>query len=49
MGVSSTLSGSVSTGQGTGVSRLFYYGTNVNLNVTTDSQSIITRLGDTRP
>ena len=49
MGVGSALSGSVSTGQGTGVSRLFYYGTNVTTNVTTDSQSIVTRLGDTRP
>jgi hypothetical protein len=49
MGVGSTLSGSVSTGQGTGVSRLFYYGTNTTLSVTTDAQSIVTRLGDTRP
>ena len=49
MGVGSALSGSVSTGQGTGVSRLFYYGTNTTTNVTTDAQSIVTRLGDTRP
>ncbi len=49
MAVGSTLAGSVRTGQGTGVSRLFYYGTNVNVNVTTDAQSILTRLGDTRP
>lgn len=48
MGVGSTLSGSVTTGQGTGVSRLFYYGTGVNLNVTTDAQSIVTKLGETR-
>ncbi len=37
------------TGQGTGVSTLLYYGTNATVNVTTDSQSIVTRLGDTRP
>ena len=49
MAVGSTLAGSVRTGQGTGVSRLFYYGTNVNVNVTTDALSILTRLGDTRP
>jgi hypothetical protein len=49
MGIGSTLSGSVSTGQGTGESRLFYYGTNTALNVTKDAQSIVTRLGDTRP
>lgn len=49
MEVGSTLAGSVRTGQGTGVSRLFYYGTNVNVNVTTDSLSRLTRLGDTRP
>lgn len=45
----SALAGSVSTGQGTGVSTLFYYGTNITVNVTTDSQSRVTRLGDTRP
>jgi hypothetical protein len=49
MEVGSTLTGSVRTGQGTGVSTLFYYGTNVAVNVTTDSQSRVTRLGDTRP
>ena len=49
MGVGSALSGSVATGQGTGVSTLFYYGTNVTVNVTTDGQSRITRLGETRP
>lgn len=49
MDVGSSLSGSVSTGQGTGVSRLYYYGTNVTLSVTTDSQSVVTQLGDTRP
>jgi hypothetical protein len=48
MGVGSTLAGSVSTGQGTGESRLYYYGTNVDVNVTTDALSILTRLGDTR-
>jgi hypothetical protein len=49
MQVGSTLAGSVRTGQGTGVSTLFYYGTNVTLNVTTDNLSDVTRLGDTRP
>ncbi len=49
MEVGSTLAGSVSTGQGTGHSILFYYGTNVTTNVTTDSLSRVTRLGDTRP
>ncbi len=49
MGVGSNLSGSVSTGAGTGESRLFYYGTGVILNVTTDAQSIVTQLGETRP
>ncbi|HEY5622818.1 MAG TPA: DUF5666 domain-containing protein [Gammaproteobacteria bacterium] len=45
----STLTGSVNTGQGTGLSTLLYYGTNVTNNVTTDAQSTVTRLGDTRP
>jgi len=49
MAVGSTLTGSVRTGQGTGASRLFYYGTNVAANVTTDSLSRVIRLGDTRP
>jgi hypothetical protein len=49
MGVGSTLSGSVRTGQWTGVSELFYYGTNVNENVTTDSLSRLAQLGETRP
>ncbi|MDH3510096.1 MAG: DUF5666 domain-containing protein [Gammaproteobacteria bacterium] len=45
----STLTGSVRTGQGTGHSTLFYYGTNVTVNVTTDSLSRVTKLGDSRP
>lgn len=49
MTVGSTLTGSVRTGQGTGASRLFYYGTNTAVNVTTDSLSRVIRLGDTRP
>jgi len=49
MAVGSTLAGSVTTGVGTGVSQLFYYGTDINLNVTTDALSIVTRLGDTQP
>jgi len=49
MAAGSKLTGSVRTGQGTGVSRLFYYGTDVAASVTTDSLSSVTRLGDTRP
>ena len=49
MDVGSTLTGSVGTGQGTGISTLFYYGSNVNVNVTTDFLSSIVRLGATRP
>ena len=49
MQVVSTLAGSVQTGQGTGHSILFYYGTSVMVNVTTDALSEVTRLGDTRP
>ena len=49
MAVRSSLACSVSTGQGTGVSILFYYGTNVNVNVKTDALSILTWLGETRP
>jgi hypothetical protein len=49
MAVGSTLAGSVRTGQGTGVSELFYYGTSVDENVTTDGLSRVTRLGETRP
>lgn len=49
MEVGSDLTGSVATGQGTGHSALFYYGTNTTVNVTTDGQSTVTRLGDTRP
>ncbi len=49
MEVGSTLTGSVRTGQGTGESTLFYYGTNAIVNVTTDIQSNVIRLGDTRP
>ena len=49
MDVGATMSGSVGTGQGTGVSTLFYYGTNVAVNVATDGLSSVVRLGDTRP
>jgi len=49
MGVGSTMTGSVATGQGTGTSSLFYYGTNVVVDVTTDSSSSIVRLGATKP
>lgn len=49
MDVGSTLSGSVTTGQGTGTSLLLYYGTEVDVSVTTDVASSVRRLGDTRP
>lgn len=49
MDVGSTLTGSVGTGQGTDVSTLFYYGTNVAVNVTTDLLSSVIKLGETRP
>ncbi|MDH3612415.1 MAG: DUF5666 domain-containing protein [Gammaproteobacteria bacterium] len=49
MDVGSTMTGSVGTGQGTGASTLFYYGSNVDVNVTTDFLSSIVRLGETRP
>jgi hypothetical protein len=49
MDVGSTLTGSVSTGQGTGASALFYYGTDVTLTVTTDALSSVVKLGETRP
>jgi len=49
MEVGSTIAGSVTTGQGTGNSILFYYGTNVTTSVTTDALSTVTRLGDTKP
>lgn len=49
MNIGSTMTGSVGTGQGTGASTLFYYGTNVTVNVTTDTLSSVTRLGGTKP
>lgn len=49
MDVGATITGSVSTGPETGASTLFYYGTNVDVNVTTDLRSSVVRLGDTRP
>jgi len=49
MDVGATLTGSVNTGQGTGVSTLFYFGTDVAVDVTTDGLSSIVRLGATRP
>lgn len=49
MGVGSTITGSMQTGQGTGASTLFYYGTDVDVNVTMDWLSSIVWLGDTRP
>jgi hypothetical protein len=49
MDVGSTLTGSVSSGQGTGISVLYYYGTNVAVDVATDWLSSVIRLGDTRP
>jgi hypothetical protein len=49
MEVGSGLAGSVTTGQGTGASRLFYFGTNLTVDVATDSLSKVVRLGDTKP
>ncbi len=49
MDIGSAITGSVLTGQGTGTSKLYYYGTNVAVNVTTDSSSSVIKLGETRP
>ena len=49
MDVGATMTGSVGTGQGTGVSTLFYYGTNVAVNVSTGLLSSVVKLGETRP
>jgi hypothetical protein len=49
MDVGSTMTGSVGTGQGSGTSTLFYYGTNVTVNVSTGSVSSVIKLGETRP
>ena len=49
MDVGATMTGSVGTGQGTGTSTLFYYGTNVTVSVTTDALSSVVRLGGTKP
>lgn len=49
MDVGSQLSGSVSTGQGTGASTLFYYGSNVALDVVTGANASLVWLGETRP
>ena len=49
MDVGSRLSGSVSTGQGTGASALFYYGSNVALDVETGDNASLVWLGETRP
>jgi hypothetical protein len=49
MDLGATLTGSLSTGQGTGVSTLFYYGTNVAMDVTVDGLSSIVHLGATKP
>ena len=49
MDVGSRLSGSVSTGQGTGASTLFYYGSNVTPDVVTGDNASLVWLGETRP
>ena len=49
MDVGSRLSGSVSTGQGTGASALYYYGSNVTLDVVTGANASLVWLGETRP
>lgn len=48
MDIGATLTGSVNTGQGTGTSTLYYYGTSVVVDVATDSVSSIVRLGATK-
>ena len=48
MAAASTITGSVTTGQGTGHSILYFYGTGVTNSVTTDTQSETIRLGDTK-
>ena len=49
MDVGATMTGTIGTGQGTGVSTLFYYGTNVAVNVSTGPLSSVVKLGETRP
>ena len=49
MDVGGSLTGTVGTGQGTGVSTLFYYGTDISVDVSTDGLSSVVRLGETRP
>jgi hypothetical protein len=49
MDVGATLTGSVNTGEGTGVSTLYYYGTDVAVNVATDGLSSVVHLGATKP
>lgn len=49
MDVGSRLGGSVSTGEGTGTSALYYYGSNVELDVATGSNAALVWLGETRP
>ncbi len=49
MDVGSRLSGSISTGQGTGASTLYYYGTNVMLDVAAGNNTSVVRLGETKP
>ena len=49
MDVGSRLNGSVSTGEGTGVSALYYYGSNVTLDVVTGDNASLVWLGETRP
>lgn len=44
----SNIKGSVETGQGTGHSILFYFGTNNTVDVTLDAESKVIRLGDTK-
>jgi hypothetical protein len=48
MDIGSTLTGTVGGDDRTGISSLLYYGTNVNLDVTTGTLSSVQRLGPTR-
>jgi hypothetical protein len=49
MDVGTTINGFVETGQGTGHSILYYHGSNVTVDIVTDSISEVIRLGDTKP
>lgn len=49
MDIGTMITGSVGTGQGTSESTLYYFGTNVTVDVTTDPLSSVVKLGETKP